>query len=212
MKFKIETALGHAIPQMDVRFKHLSLSIDIVVVDDNGPKHELPTLPNELKKIFEGPEKRKVRKILKDISGVFALGKLTLLLGQSGSGKSALIEILSGRFSMTKNITVEGDISYNNVPREDIIKALPQFVTYILRRGEELLSKGSEELASIKAVFEHCPEIVIQQLGLHNCQDTVVGDAMMRGISSGERKRVTTGELGFSMKYIQHIPTSTSQC
>ncbi|RLN73838.1 hypothetical protein BBO99_00009232, partial [Phytophthora kernoviae] len=136
MKFKIETALGYVIPQMDVRFKHLSLSMDIVVVDDNGSKHELPTLPNELKQIFEGPEKRKVRTILKDISGVFALGKLTVLLGQPGSGKSALIEILNGRSPMTKNITVEGDISYNNVPRENIIKALPQFVTYVNQRDK----------------------------------------------------------------------------
>ncbi|KAG3079149.1 hypothetical protein PI124_g20398 [Phytophthora idaei] len=48
MATKIEASLGCTMPQMDVRFKHLSLSADIVVVDDSSSKHELPTLPNDL--------------------------------------------------------------------------------------------------------------------------------------------------------------------
>ncbi|GMF17192.1 unnamed protein product [Phytophthora lilii] len=84
---KIEKALGHEAPKMDVRFSNLSLSADIVVVDNSGAKYELPTIPNTMKKAFVGPKKRVVRKeILKDISGVFAPGNITLLLGQPGSG------------------------------------------------------------------------------------------------------------------------------
>ncbi|KAG6618940.1 Pleiotropic drug resistance protein ABC Superfamily [Phytophthora cinnamomi] len=231
---KMEVALGRELPHMDVRFKNLSLTADIVVVEDDGSKNELPTLPNTVKKAFVGPKKRTVRKeILKDISGVFQPGKLTLLLGQPGSGKSALMKVLSGRFPMAKNITLDGDITFNSVKREQIVKTLPQFAAYvnqrdkhfptltvketlqfahtfcggeIARRGEELFSNGSQkenlealELAS--SVFNNFPEIVLQQLGLKICQDTIVGDAMMRGISGGERKRVTTGEMEFGMKY-----------
>ncbi|OWZ02952.1 ABC transporter, partial [Phytophthora megakarya] len=235
MATKMEAALGHPMPQMDVRFKNFSLSADIVVVDDDSSKHELPTIPNDIKKMFVGPKKRTVRKeILKDVSGVFQPGKITLLLGQPGSGKSALMKMLSGRFPIEKNITVEGDITFNNIPREEIIKTLPQFVSYVnqrdkhfptltvketlefahkfcggefVRRGEELLSKGSdkenlEALDATKAYFSHYPDIVVQQLGLQNCKDTIVGDAMLRGVSGGERKRVTTGEMEFGMKYV----------
>ena len=35
----------------------------------------------------------------------------------------------------------------------------------------------------------------IQILGLEVCADTMVGDQMSRGISGGQRKRVTTGEI-----------------
>lgn len=35
----------------------------------------------------------------------------------------------------------------------------------------------------------------MQILGLEVCADTVVGDEMFRGISGGQKKRVTTGEM-----------------
>lgn len=38
-------------------------------------------------------------------------------------------------------------------------------------------------------------EVIIQLLGLGVCADTVVGSAMLRGISGGQKKRVTTGEM-----------------
>ncbi|KAG6954537.1 hypothetical protein JG688_00012292 [Phytophthora aleatoria] len=232
---KIEKALGHEMPQMDVRFHNLSVSADIVVVDNSGAKYELPTIPNTMKKAFVGPKKRVVRKeILKNISGVFAPGKITLLLGQPGSGKSSLMKMLSGRFPVEKNITVEGSISFNNVQREQIIQHLPQFVAYVNQRdkhfpmltvketlefahkfcgstlskhNEDLLNQGSaqenqEALEAAKAMFAHYPDVILQQLGLKNCQGTIVGDAMTRGISGGERKRVSTGEMEFGMKYV----------
>lgn len=34
---------------------------------------------------------------------------------------------------------------------------------------------------------------VLQILGLDICADTIVGDEMQRGISGGQKKRVTTG-------------------
>lgn len=35
----------------------------------------------------------------------------------------------------------------------------------------------------------------VQILGLEVCADTMVGDEMLRGISGGQRKRLTTGEM-----------------
>jgi ABC-type multidrug transport system ATPase subunit len=36
--------------------------------------------------------------------------------------------------------------------------------------------------------------MVLRLLGLTGARGTIVGNAMVRGISGGERKRVTTGE------------------
>ncbi|KAK7255299.1 hypothetical protein RIF29_28706 [Crotalaria pallida] len=38
-------------------------------------------------------------------------------------------------------------------------------------------------------------DYILKILGLDTCADTMVGDAMLRGISGGQRKRVTTGEM-----------------
>ncbi|GMF35934.1 unnamed protein product [Phytophthora fragariaefolia] len=77
----------------------------------------------------------------------------------------------------------------------------------LLRRGDELLTHGSPEdnleaLKTVQKLFQHYPDIVIEQLGLQNCQDTIIGNGMLRGVSGGERKRVTTGEMEFGMKYM----------
>jgi ABC-type multidrug transport system ATPase subunit/ABC-type multidrug transport system permease subunit len=49
-----------------------------------------------------------------------------------------------------------------------------------------------EEMRDIAALRT---ELFLQILGLENCADTVVGNALLRGVSGGERKRVTVGEV-----------------
>ena len=38
-------------------------------------------------------------------------------------------------------------------------------------------------------------EILLRTLGLSNAADTMVGNAIVRGVSGGERKRVTSAEM-----------------
>ena len=38
-------------------------------------------------------------------------------------------------------------------------------------------------------------EFAIRLLGLESCADTIVGDQFTRGISGGQRRRLTCGEL-----------------
>lgn len=52
----------------------------------------------------------------------------------------------------------------------------------------------------LNAHHKFAPDVTIKKLGLDNCKDTVVGNAMLRGVSGGERKRVTTGEMLFGLK------------
>lgn len=41
-------------------------------------------------------------------------------------------------------------------------------------------------------------ESVIASLGLSGCRDTWIGDTVNKGISGGERKRVSIGTFGFN--------------
>ncbi|KAK1940008.1 ABC transporter G family member 31 [Phytophthora citrophthora] len=230
---RLDAAFGDNQAQIQVRFQDVSLSADTVVKDVEERTAELPTLPNELAKSFRKfrAKKHLVKKqILKNVSGVFNPGTITLVLGQPGSGKSALMKVLSGRFPVKKNIAIEGEMTFNGENLGKQRKRLPQFVSYVPQHDkhiatltvketlefahacssyeqDEKLMVGSpeENEAAVKverAMVKHLPEVVTQQLGLLNCENTVVGDAMLRGVSGGERKRVTTGEMQFGNQQV----------
>ncbi|KAG6973080.1 hypothetical protein JG687_00001112 [Phytophthora cactorum] len=214
--------------QVEIRFKNLTLGADMVEVDADE-KAELPTISKYVKHRYGGCCSKKItarREILKNISGVFKPGTITLVLGQPGSGKSALMKVLSGRFPMDKNVVLQGDITYNGTPREELLNRLPKLVSYVGQTdqhfpmlsvretlefahalsGEQRLCDGTaeENQAALvaRAIATNYPNIIIQQLGLQTCQDTVVGDNMVRGISGGEKKRLTTGEMEFGNKLV----------
>ena len=47
--------------------------------------------------------------------------------------------------------------------------------------------------------------LTVQILGLESCADTMVGDEMRRGISGGQRKRVTVGKSTLEHKMHMQI-------
>lgn len=55
------------------------------------------------------------------------------------------------------------------------------------KRVTEILEKGDKEGVGVK--------IVLAALGLNEVKDTYVGDAAVRGVSGGQRRRVTVGEM-----------------
>ncbi|RLN47005.1 hypothetical protein BBJ29_010094, partial [Phytophthora kernoviae] len=198
---------------------------------------ELPTLTNVVKTaLLQMSAKRHVVKkdILRNVSGVLRPGTMTLVLGQPESGKSSLLKVLSGRFPATKNVTVEGEVTYNGATQNELCSRLPQLVSYVdqhdkhfptltvketlefanactggklSKQEEEMYVHGTPEenqaaLDVLRATYKHYPDVVIQQLGLENCQNIILGNAMLRGVSGGERKRVTTGEMAFGNKFV----------
>ncbi|XP_010658728.1 pleiotropic drug resistance protein 2 [Vitis vinifera] len=228
--------VGVEIPKIEVWFEHLSIEGDAYV----GTR-ALPTLLNFTMNFIEGilglirlsPSKKRVVKILKDVSGIVKPSRMTLLLGPPASGKTTLLQALAGK--MDKDLRMEGKITYCG---HELSEFVPQRTcAYIsqhdLHHGEmtvretldfsgrclgvgtryELLAELSrrEKEAGIKPDPEIdafmkatamagqetslVTDYVLKILGLDICADIVVGDDMRRGISGGEKKRVTIGEM-----------------
>ncbi|KAK4751274.1 hypothetical protein SAY87_004756 [Trapa incisa] len=133
--------------------------------------------------------------ILKKVTGMVRAGELLAMLGPSGSGKTTLLTALGGRLSGK----VEGSITYNGQPFSNALKRNTGFVTqddvlyHHLTVTETLAFTALLRLPNIFSKEEKMAhaEAVIAQLGLVKCKDSIIGNSLVRGISGGERKRVS---------------------
>ncbi|KAK3819675.1 MAG: hypothetical protein J3Q66DRAFT_311391 [Benniella sp.] len=135
--------------------------------------------------------------ILKGISGSAPAGVVLAVMGPSGAGKSTLVDILAGK---TKGGKVSGQILLNGkqVHQSDIRRAvgfvdqedtLPPTQTVY----EAVLFSAMMRLPEampIHRVHERVNE-VIEMLGLTHCKDRRIGNVTSRGISGGEKRRVS---------------------
>lgn len=155
-------------------------------------RSKVPTEP-------ENQQKYKEKNILSGISGLFEPGKMTALMGPSGSGKTTLLDVIAGRKTAGK---ITGRVSYNGeAPTAAVLKQsvgyVEQFDTLVpeltvfqmLMYAAEL--KLPESLSTANKIAR--VQTVLQQLSLAECKDTVIGDALRKGISGGQAKRVNIG-------------------
>lgn len=208
-------------PRVEVRVTDLSLSVTSKSRDGSGDAAgELPTIANTMKQCFTRRSKSPAthKQVLKEVSGTFRPGTMTLVLGPSGAGKSALLQVLAGRFPANKRVSMTGEVAYNGQPREDLLKELPHFTALVAQEDKHLATLTVKETlafanqcwngnqvppykASSKSTSVGT-DAMIQLLGLHGCQDTIIGDELLRGVSGGERKRVTLGEMEIGSKSV----------
>ena len=136
--------------------------------------------------------------ILKGITGMVQPGEVLAMLGPSGSGKTTLLTALGGRLGGQ----LAGTITYNGKPFSNAMKRNTGFVTQDdvlyphLTVTETLVFTALLRLPnslSKEEKIQHA-EAVITQLGLTKCNNSIVGGERLRGISGGERKRVSIGQ------------------
>ena len=158
---------------------------------------------------FKGQEKQ----ILRAVSGAVAGGELCAIIGPSGAGKTSLLNILAGRISSRGAAKrVGGTVKLNG---ESIgPAALRQRIAYVMQQDLILPTQTVREALHFSAMLRLPTSVVeserrklveemLSDLGLLACADTYVGDEMIRGISGGEKKRLSIGiELVMKPKLI----------
>ncbi|KDP22114.1 hypothetical protein JCGZ_25945 [Jatropha curcas] len=136
------------------------------------------------------------RRLLNGLNGYAEPGKIMAIMGPSGSGKSTLLDALAGRLSgnviMTGNVLVNGknkrmgygDVAY--VTQENtLLGTLSVRETLTFSAHLRLPSSMSRE--EIEGIVEG----TIVELGLQECADRLIGNWHLRGISGGEKKRLS---------------------
>ncbi|WVZ69774.1 hypothetical protein U9M48_018509 [Paspalum notatum var. saurae] len=220
LKDRVER-VGIDMPTIEVRFEHLMAEAE-VRVGTSGLPTVLNSITNTLEEVASVLRLRRSRKqampILHDVSGIVKPRRMTLLLGPPGSGKTTLLLALAGR--LDKDLKVSGKVTYNGHEMDEFVpeRTAAYISQHDLHIGEMTVRETLEFSARCQGVgsrFDMLTELsrrekacsmrgqeanvisdyILKILGLEICADTMVGDEMLRGISGGQRKRVTTGEM-----------------
>lgn len=137
--------------------------------------------------------------LLNNISGEAREGEILAVLGASGSGKSTLIDALADRISKE---SLKGTVTLNGTVLESkLLKVISAYVMqddllFPMLTVEETLMFSAEfrlPRSLSKSRKKARVEALVDQLGLRNAAKTVIGDEGHRGVSGGERRRVSIG-------------------
>ena len=149
--------------------------------------------------------------ILDDVSGVIKPGTLTLLLAPPGHGKSAFLKALT---QMLPAGELKGSITYSGVSAAEapakgvylgslcqyvnqVDEHLPQLTvreTFEFIRDNAAVDPSKHGFPHLAAAHAEAVDDIVTLLSLKNCEKTIIGNDLVRGVSGGEKKRVTVGE------------------
>mmetsp|Transcript_26383 Transcript_26383/g.42760 ORF Transcript_26383/g.42760 Transcript_26383/m.42760 type:complete len:1559 (+) Transcript_26383:78-4754(+) len=154
-------------------------------------------------------ETRQGFNVFEEVSGYLKVGETCLLLGPPGSGKSTLLRALSGRLNPSDELS--GTIITDGVQVSRDTAAYRRHCNYVSDRDDnhapQLTVRETFTFAAASAQSFETSEMlheqvdkVLESLGLSHVADTVVGDEELRGLSGGQKRRVTVGEILFNKR------------
>jgi energy-coupling factor transporter ATP-binding protein EcfA2 len=146
---------------------------------------------------------RTTKSILKPLTAEFQPGSLNVIMGPSGSGKTSLLNSMAGRLidDFSTRYKKFGTMTFNGLaPSEEVVHSICSFVTQeddallaSLTVRETLRYAAGLRLPkwmSKSQKMERAEEILLK-MGLKDCADTLIGSDLVKGISGGEKRRVT---------------------
>ncbi|CAL5399911.1 unnamed protein product [Camellia sinensis] len=147
---------------------------------------------------FSNKSSKAVRFLLKNVTGEAKPGRLLAIMGPSGSGKTTLLNVLAGQIVASPWLHLSGLLEINGRPISNrsykfaYVRQEDLFFSQLTVR--ETLSLAAElqleEISSVEERDEYVNKLLFK-LGLVSCADSRVGDAKVRGISGGEKKRLS---------------------
>lgn len=141
--------------------------------------------------------------IVNPVTTTFQSGRLNVICGPSGSGKTSLLNACSLRLknSISTSYQTGGKMTFNGaVPHESVVRSV---VSYVCQDDDALLSSltvretlrfsAGLRLPSwmSKAEKDQRAEEVLLKMGLKECANILIGNDQVKGISGGEKRRVS---------------------
>ncbi|KAM0756056.1 putative ABC transporter [Meredithblackwellia eburnea MCA 4105] len=164
-----------------------------------------------------GKPLNKIR-ILREFEGLVKSGEMLIVLGRPGSGCSTLLKTIAGE---THGFFIEegSNLQYQGIPAETVHSDFRGEVIYQAEQDVHfpMLTVGQTlEFAALartpqnrlpgvtrEQYAEHMAKVIMATFGLSHTVNTPVGNEYIRGVSGGERKRVSIAEAMLSRSPLQ---------
>ena len=148
--------------------------------------------------------------VLQDVQCAFRPGEITLVLAPPGHGKTALLKAIAG--ALPKNAIPDNSVTYGGLTKLELEKrniSVNRMCAYVeqvdthlpfltvhetAKFSHENSTPAPAESEEAKSLHAGKLKAVTQLLALEGCIDTIIGDDLVRGVSGGEKKRVTIAE------------------
>ncbi|KAK7911559.1 bmr1-like protein [Apiospora marii] len=220
--FDLETVLHGGLEaerEAGIKPKHIGVLWDgLTVKGMGGFENFVQTFPDAFKNFVDywhplksllglGPKGNEVT-ILDDFRGLVKPGEMVLVLGKPGSGCTTFLKsITNQRYGYT---AVDGEVLYGPFTAEEFDKYRGESVycqedevhhatlTVEQTLGFAIDVKTPKKLPAglDKAKFkEDVITMLLKMFNIEHTRHTVVGNALIRGVSGGERKRVSIAEM-----------------
>lgn len=182
--------------------------------------------PLEIAGLFNkltGRGKRKIQ-ILRDFEGLVKSGEMLVVLGRPGSGCSTLLKTIAGETSGFY-IDEGTHINYQGIPMEtmhsdfrgecmyqaEVDVHFPQLtVGQTLNFAAQARAPRNRILGVTRKQYaKHMTDVIMAVFGLSHTFNTRVGNDFVRGVSGGERKRVSIAEASLGGSPLQCWDNST---
>lgn len=141
---------------------------------------------------------------LANVNAVIEPGQMCLVLGKPGSGASEFIQLISGH-NIDQFSEIEGKFQFNGMDYKDVMEQSKQSLVYSSEDDNHypfltvqqtvkfaVSCKTPKSIGSNRDKFiEETTDALIQLFGLGHAKNTFIGNDYVKGISGGEKKRVS---------------------
>ncbi|PYI03052.1 ATP-binding cassette transporter [Aspergillus sclerotiicarbonarius CBS 121057] len=197
-----EVAAGFKRRELGVTWENLSVEVPAAEAAVNENLFSQFNVPQRIRGIGRKPP---LKSILTESHGCVKPGEMLLVLGRPGSGCTTLLNLLSNR--RLGYHTIQGNVWFGDMSHEEAA----QYRSHIVMNTEEELfyprltvgqtmdfatrvKVPSHLPDGVKSVDEYTAEtkrFLMESMGISHTADTKVGNEFVRGVSGGERKRVS---------------------
>jgi ABC-type lipoprotein export system ATPase subunit len=199
---------------MEIRLKELTYQVPVMEEE----QRKIHTIYNssplyKLQKAFKSMNTKKNKEeewcnVLTSVNLVLKPQTMYLVLGPPSSGKTSLLKAIAGMLS-AKDAKLSGKVLYNNITvlgegentNKSLFQNLVAFVRQMDIHAARLTVNETFRFASHckdsreKDEKERRVKMTLDALGIGHVMNTFVGDETVRGVSGGQRRRVTLGEV-----------------